>query len=207
MELIAFLTSAALISLSGVLSPGPMTAAAIGHGSRSRSSGVRISIGHGLVEVPLIVALYLGAGAFLADEATRVGVGLVGGAFLLLIGWGLVKAARSADPLGQPTHTGRSPLVAGMVLSIGNPYFLLWWATIGLGLVVGAERFGPGGVAAFTLVHWACDLAWFGFLGALTHRGVEAFGLKLYRGVSLACGGAMVAFGGAFIIDALKRMG
>ena len=208
-ELIIFLASAAVISLSGVMSPGPMTAAAIGHGARSRSAGVWISLGHGAVEVPLIVVLYLGASALFQADWTRITIGLAGGLFLLYMGVGLMRTRAELPGSEDKTSTKSSftaPVVAGILMSIGNPYFLLWWATIGLGLVMGAETFGAIGIVAFIIVHWSCDLIWFTILSALSNKGVETFGAKLYQRVSLACGVALILFGGLFIAHAMRMI-
>ena len=203
-ELIIFLASAAVISLSGVMSPGPMTAAAIGHGARSRSAGVWISLGHGAVEVPLIVVLYMGASALFQADWTRITIGLAGGLFLLYMGVGLMRTKADID-LKSENSTGSS-FVTGALMSIGNPYFLLWWATIGLGLVMGAEAFGAIGIAAFIIVHWSCDLIWFTILSVLSNKGVETFGAKLYQRVSHACGVALILFGGLFIAHATRML-
>ena len=191
-----------MISLSGVLSPGPMTAAVLQHGARSRLTGVYVSLGHGVVEVPLIILLALGAGSLFEAPAVRLFVGLAGGTYLLSMGKGLLRPA----DLSPDTRTGPSSLVAGIALSIGNPYFLLWWATVGLGLVLSAGRFGALGIALFIAVHWLCDLIWYTFLSSLSYRGVKTFGSGLYKKVSIVCGLAMLFFGGAFILGSLKLL-
>jgi threonine/homoserine/homoserine lactone efflux protein len=196
-----FLASALLISLSGVLSPGPMTAAVIQHGARSRLSGVWVSLGHGVVEVPLILLLFVGAGKFLENELVRIVVGLAGGAYLIYMAKGLLRPGELVAAQGARAP---SSLLAGMLLSIGNPYFLLWWATIGLGLVLSAIGFGILGLVLFIIVHWIADLVWYTFLSVVAHKGVNTFGSSLYRKVCLLCGGAVFFFGGMFIIGALR---
>lgn len=200
-SLLVFLGSALLISLSGVLSPGPMTAAVIQHGSRSRLSGVWVSLGHGVVEVPLILLLFVGAGKFLQNETVRIIVGFAGGAYLIFMAKGLLRPGELTD-----SQEGKTPssLLAGIFLSIGNPYFLLWWATIGLGLVLSAIGFGIMGLVLFIIVHWLADLVWYTFLSLVAHKGVNTFGSGLYRKVSMLCGAAVFFFGGAFIVGAMK---
>lgn len=200
-----FIISAMVISLSGVMSPGPMTAATIEHGTRSRMSGLYISIGHGIVEAPLIMAIYLGASRLFEHQATAIAIGLLGGAYLLYMAAGLLRGP--GRPAQAPDAArARSSVVAGMMLSITNPYFLLWWATIGLGLVLGAEKFGIAGIAVFIVAHWLCDLAWFTLLGALAYKGVEAFGAGLYRKASIICAMALAFFGAAFIYNSIKLL-
>jgi threonine/homoserine/homoserine lactone efflux protein len=91
-------------------------------------------------------------------------------------------------------------------MSVANPYFLLWWATIGLGLVIGAVRFGMAGLALFALVHWLCDLLWYTFLSALSFKGVKTFGMGLYRKASVLCGLAMLFFGAAFLFNSVNLL-
>ena len=60
MSLLLFLFEAVLISLSGVMAPGPMTAFAVGKGSESPHAGALIAIGHGIVEVSLMISVFYG---------------------------------------------------------------------------------------------------------------------------------------------------
>ncbi len=200
-----FLVSAILISLSGVLSPGPMTAAVVERGGRSGLSGVYISLGHGLVEIPLIALLALGAGAFFQNEWTKIVVGVAGGAYLLYLGFGMLKPSAVGDPAEEVSGQG-SLVMSGVLLSVGNPYFLVWWATVGLGLVISATAFGILGVVLFAVVHWLCDLAWLGFLAAASNRGVKKFGHGFYRKVSLVSGAVLVFFGGVFFWNSIRLL-
>ncbi|MGD8351539.1 MAG: LysE family transporter [Nitrospirota bacterium] len=200
-----FLVSAVLISLSGVLSPGPMTAAVVERGRRSGLSGLYISLGHGLVEFPLIALLALGAGAFFQNEWTKVVVGVAGGAYLLYLGFGMLRPSAAGDPAEEGSGHGSS-VVSGVLLSVGNPYFLLWWATVGLGLVISASAFGVLGVVLFAFVHWLCDLVWLGFLAAAANRGARRFGRGFYRKVSLVSGAVLVFFGGVFFWNSIRLL-
>lgn len=199
-----FLFSAVMISLSGVLLPGPMTAVVIEHGGRSRLAGIYISLGHAVVEFPIIAVVAMGAAGVFESQALRILVGLLGGAYLLYLGGGLMKP----KAIGQGGNGGgtNSSFLVGILLSAGNPAFLLWWATIGLGLVVSAMAFGTAGVVIFAIVHWLCDLVWLTFLAAASHKGIKRFGDTFYRKVSLACGAVMLFFGGMFVVNSLKLL-
>lgn len=199
--LLLFLSSAVLISLSGAFSPGPMTAAVIQHGSASRHSGFYAALGHGVIEAPLILIIYLGAATLFTHDLTRMIIGTIGGLYLLYIGKGLLLTGKNAalNASGGGSTSGRTSFIVGITLSVANPYFLLWWATIGLGLVISAEKFGNLGIALFILVHWLCDLLWLTLLSHLAFRGVRTFGHALYRNVSILCGLAMLGFGAMFL--------
>ncbi len=58
MPLLTFLFEAVLISLSGVLVPGPITAITVEEGNKSPHAGALVAIGHGIVEFPLIISIF-----------------------------------------------------------------------------------------------------------------------------------------------------
>jgi hypothetical protein len=109
---ILFLLQAVVISLSGVMAPGPMTAAALAAGTRSRHAGARIALGHGVVEFPLMILIMAGTGALLALEHVRIGIGLAGGAVLVFMGLQMLHGLRrAAETTGQ--HAGRNAVWTG----------------------------------------------------------------------------------------------
>ena len=85
MELFLFLITAVGISLSGVMSPGPMTAAAIAMGTNNRFAGALIAIGHAIIEFPLMILIILGLDKLLSSSYIKIFIGLIGGAFLLFM--------------------------------------------------------------------------------------------------------------------------
>jgi threonine/homoserine/homoserine lactone efflux protein len=93
-----------------------------------------------------------------------------------------------------------------VLLSIGNPYFLVWWATVGAALILRSVRFGPLGFLAFGLAHWTCDFVWDYLLSAISFKGGQIFGRRFEKGVLLACGGFLLFFGGRFIFDGASRL-
>jgi threonine/homoserine/homoserine lactone efflux protein len=204
MNLILFLSSAVMISLSGVLSPGPMTAAVLQQGSRSAFTGVYIALGHAVIEMPLIFLIYLGIGNLLNVEPVRITIGIAGGLYLLFIGIGLLR--QKSDSGSNKNAAAAAPFFSGIFLSGGNPYFLLWWGTIGAGLVISAARFGLLGLVLFAIFHWLCDLIWYSFLSFASFNGIRMFGAGLYKKVSVICGLAMLFYGGVFITSALKQI-
>jgi len=203
-NLIIFLSSAVMISLSGVLSPGPMTAAVLQQGSRSALTGIYIALGHAVIEMPLIFLIYLGIGNLLHMEVVRITIGMAGGLYLLFIGIGLLR--QKVDMENNKDTVTSSPFFSGVFLSGGNPYFLLWWGTIGAGLVFGAARFGLLGLVLFAVFHWLCDLIWYSFLSFASFNGIRMFGAGLYKKVSVICGLAMLFYGGVFITNAVKQI-
>jgi len=200
--LAVFLLKAFGISLSGVMAPGGVTAAAIAQGARRRWAGILMAVGHGIVEIPLIFLIMLGLGVLFQADTFKVAVGILGGAFLVWMGIGMVRQAGRADSVAGATGAA-GPLMTGLVLSISNPYFLLWWATVGLNLTLEARNLGWTAFLLFALVHWLCDLAWLTILSFGSFHGTHIFGPRSQKIVLLVCGVALVVFGAHFIYRAV----
>jgi threonine/homoserine/homoserine lactone efflux protein len=206
MSLLLFLSNVFVISLSGALAPGPVTAAAIGMGSRNRFAGVLMALGHGIVEFPLMILLALGVGGLLVWPSVSIVIGLIGGGFLIFLGVQMFRGLAAAASGGVPT-TGGGPLTAGIVLSAGNPYFLLWWATAGLVLITQARTdFGIWAFVLLALTHWSCDLVWLSALSWASFKGSVLLGPKSQRIVLALCAAAMLGFGLYFIVLQVIRL-
>ncbi len=202
MSLSVFLVEATLISLSGVLSPGPITATVVGRGSESPHAGALVAIGHGIVEFPLMVAVFYGVGHLLGLPYVKAGIAFAGGAFLLMMGVGMVRSFRQGKI--ESRERGRAPVIAGIVLSLWNPYLLVWWATVGAALVLRSVEFGVWGFVMFGLLHWLCDFVWSYFLSALSFKGGQFFGRRFQQIVFVVCGGMLLFFGVRLVIDGIR---
>ncbi len=205
MALLTFIFTIVGISLSGVMAPGPITAATLAAGERNRHAGAWVCVGHVLVELPLIVLLAAGLGAFLESKGVRAGIGLVGGLLLLLMGVQLLVSLGRSEA-GSSASVQRHPLWIGIALSGANPYFLLWWATVGLTLTSQAMEFGILALVLFAVLHWMCDLGWLEVLSFAGFKG-SAFGNRSQKVISLACAVMLLGFGLKFVYDAGKRSG
>ena len=201
MALLFFLVQVVVISLSGVMAPGPVTAVAIAKGPRNRFAGALIAVGHGVVEFPLMILLILGIGRILKLTCTQIIIGLAGGAFLLIMAAHMLRSAYQPDKQ-KTIVTNRSPVVLGIVLSAGNPYFLVWWATVGLALATRATGLGIWAFVMFAVVHWLCDFIWLTLLSWASFKGSVLFGESSRRIVPIICAGVLRLFGLYFIIDA-----
>ena len=96
-----------------------------------------------IVELPLILLLASGLGRQLASATVRAGIGLAGGVVLLGLGLQLLLSLRTAPaPVDPPASVERHPLITGIVLTAVNPYFLVWWATVGLTFTSQALQYG-----------------------------------------------------------------
>ena len=188
-----FLISAAGISLSGVMLPGPLTAATIAKGYNDKNAGVMIGIGHGIVEIPLIALIYFGFAAYIADPVVKMVTGLAGGALLVVMGLLIFFTFRK--PLEGSKVLPYGSLVTGIVMTGGNPYFLLWWATIGVALISGAVAFGIYGLLLFTIVHLSCDIAWEQVVSLTVFRTRHLWKPGVQKTVFSICAVVLMGFG------------
>lgn len=200
-ELIFFLLQIVVVSLSGVMAPGPVTAATLAAGTRSRHAGVFIALGHGVVEFPLMLVLMAGMNAVIESTGVKIAIGLVGGAFLLHMGVQMLRGLGKADE-AVAKYTAANPIWIGIALTGGNPYFLLWWATVGLGLAGRAIELGALAFGLFAVVHWLCDLVWLETLSLASFKGTKLFGPRSQRIVLTVCAAALLLVGLMFIYDA-----
>jgi threonine/homoserine/homoserine lactone efflux protein len=187
------------------MGPGPMTAATLAAGARHKHAGLTIALGHAIVEFPLMILIVAGLGRFFQIENVKTTIGLIGGAFLVVLGLQMLRDSRKPVTL-TPSAANRSTLVTGIVLTIGNPYFLLWWATVGLALATQASAFGILAFALFGLVHWLCDLVWLEILSLTSFKGSRVFSEKAQQIVLAVCGSALLLFAAKFLLDAGSRV-
>jgi threonine/homoserine/homoserine lactone efflux protein len=196
-----FLLQTVFISFSGVMAPGPITAITIGKGSKNPHAGALISLGHGIVEFPLIFLIFLGFDSLINKPYVRESIGIAGGLFLLWMGIDILRSLKI--PKLKDKMEKRAPIATGVFLSLGNPYFIIWWATLGAALITRSAEFGCFWFGVFAIVHWLCDFIWLYFLSVMSYKGGVFFGKKFQKGIFLICGVFLFFLGGKFIWDAL----
>jgi threonine/homoserine/homoserine lactone efflux protein len=203
---VALAGSAFVIGLSGAVMPGPVLAATIPLAlSRGFLAGPLIVAGHALVEILLVLVVVSSLGGFLRRENSPAlrWISLVGGIMLLLMGGLMLRDVShlSLKLTSEPTtQVSFPPVPAGMICSLTNPYFILWWATIGLGLLTQSLRsLGGTGLAVFYSGHLLSDLVWYSFVSGAIAFGKDHLNDALYRGLVVLCAAALLFFGIRFI--------
>lgn len=202
MALLAFILEATIISLSGVMAPGPITSVVIGRGNESPRAGAWVAIGHGIVEFPLMLSIFYGFGHLLNVPYVKAGISLVGGLFLVMMGVGMLRNMQAVE--AHSRYDAHSPAVAGILLTLGNAYFLIWWATVGAALISRSVQFGMVGFLIFALMHWSCDLIWDYFLSALSFKGGQFFGRRFQKAVFAICGAFLLVYSIKSFLEAAR---
>lgn len=199
--------SSFVIALSGALMPGPVLTVTISESSRRGFwAGPLIIVGHAVLEGGLFILLLLGLGPYLRNDVVFVVVGLSGALILIWMAFGMFRSMPSLT-LDRETAGGRSrnPVVSGVLSTLANPYFTVWWATIGLGYMAYALKFGLAGVLAFFAGHIAADFAWYSIVSLAVSRGRRFISRNMYRGMIGVCASALVLFAGWFGFAGIQR--
>jgi threonine/homoserine/homoserine lactone efflux protein len=206
-EIFEMLTLGFLIGLTGALAPGPTLVATINSSLKGGwSMGPRVTLGHAAVEVLMVLLIMGGFALVIGDHAVLIGG--IGGLALIIFGALTIRGARSAVlPLtGEQAETVH-PFLAGVVTSISNPYFWIWWFTVGSALIIGAYTGGLVLVITFIAGHWAADLGWFTLVSVSIHRGRFILGEHTYRWILGLCGLFLIVFGGYYLAGILFAAG
>ena len=198
------------LALSGALMPGPLLTIAVAETARGGAwTGPLLITGHALLELFLVAGIILGLGPFLKSPPIIGTISLLGGFILLCMGVDMVRKASTLSLKQEKisdTRRGRfnHPVTLGIVGSLANPFWILWWVTIGFGYMATAGRLGLPGIAAFFLGHIAADYGWYSLIALGISRGKTVIPDKGYRIMIRCCGIFLVGFGGWFLVTAFQ---
>ncbi len=190
--------------MSGVLLPGPLFAVTIEKATKWKTAGALIALGHGVIEFPLMFLIYFVLSQLALPIAAQIGIGLIGGAFMIYMGVQAFRNRKKEETL--KTNSSRDSLLAGLWTTAANAGFILWWLTVGTELILNAEQFGLLGFTAFAGIHWLCDLAWYSAFALAVYTSRRFWTKRVHEGVALFCVAIFVGFGAYFLGSALWTM-
>jgi threonine/homoserine/homoserine lactone efflux protein len=122
---------------------------------------------------------------------------VVGGGMIIWMGAGLFRARSELVRKGRDTTY--NAFVAGILMSGLNPFFLVWWVTVGSLLLMNFLAFSPQGLALFITVHWLCDLVWLSLVSFSIYKTHSFLSQRIQEWIFIACSLGLVYFGGYFI--------
>jgi threonine/homoserine/homoserine lactone efflux protein len=201
-----------VIGLSGALAPGPVLTATVSEtAKRGFWAGPLIVLGHAVLEIVLLVALVAGLGDWLALPVVQGVLGVGGGLLLAVLGVHMMATARDsvfqALPMSPDRRSAlRGPVLTGILTSLANPYWILWWATVGLNLISLALKHGVLGLGVFYTGHILADLVWYSLVAAAIAAGRRILPQPVYVVLFLLCGLAMAGLGGYFLGTGIGRL-
>ena len=202
--MLPILLSVVVISFSGVMMPGPMFAVTLAKSYKSPWAGTQIALGHAVIEVPLILLIYFGFAQFFQDNIVRLVLSVLGSGMIIWLGISMFRARVEVTQKGKDLPY--SAFAAGIITSVFNPFFLLWWATIGGMLIMRILEFGTPGLIVFVIVHWLCDLVWLSLVSNVIYRTHALWGQKIQEGIFIACSLLLVGFGIWFLIWGIREV-
>ena len=201
-EFFGFAVMVIAISASGVMSPGPLFSANIIYGIREgKIAGLKIAIGHTIVEFPLIV--FLGAGIITSNiiPEFRVLIAIIGA--VGLFGFAGLQIRTIFQKKNQrnlkPT---RGPILAGIFLSALNPFFIILWLTVGFKLITESiELWGFFGIVVLFLVHIWMDYVWLYVVAFFASKTNNLLSDRNYKILIIALGMILIYFGIEFLLE------
>jgi len=224
-HLVFIFFTALVVGYSGALVPGPMftlvVAESAGRGSRA---GPLVTAGHVALELVVLAGLIAGLSQVLSLPVVTACISLVGGAVMVWMGCTMIArvargrlAAPLADEGSGPTdgaslglsrasRRGLQLVGLGAVVSFSNPYFSLWWATIGSAYLVSAALYGAPGIAAFFFGHTLADFSWFWLIACGVGYGRRFLTTRTYRGLIAVCGLALVGIAAYFVVRGVSGL-
>jgi threonine/homoserine/homoserine lactone efflux protein len=196
-----FLASVILISLTGVMMPGPMFAVTIEKASKRKTAGLLIAAGHGLIEFPFMFLIYYWLSQFSVPDTVPIVIGLIGGLLMIYMGF---QAFRKRKKQNEKYKSPRQEsLIAGLWTTAINAGFYLWWLAVGIPLILNAQIFGLIGFSTFAVVHWLCDFVWYAGVAFVIFKSRRFWTEKTHQAILIFCAAVFVGFGAWFFSSAL----
>jgi threonine/homoserine/homoserine lactone efflux protein len=183
-----------VIGLTGALAPGPTLVATINASiAGDWKIGPKVTAGHMIAESVIFLLIVLGL-ASLALPYTAA-IAAIGGIALIVFGALTLTGCRGASLSGPVTGTVSNPYIAGLVTSAANPYFWIWWLTIGSAMVIAGLSGGILLAAVFMVGHWCADLGWYTLVSTGISQGRSFLSDTSYRRIMAVCGVFLILFG------------
>jgi threonine/homoserine/homoserine lactone efflux protein len=187
-----------VIGLTGALAPGPTLVATINASiAGDWTTGLKVSLGHVIVELFLIILILLGL-ATVALPYTSAIAG-IGGIALIAFGALTLAGSRKATMKTSSPQRVANPYMAGLVTSAANPYFWIWWLSIGSAMVIAGLQGGLVLVGALMIGHWSADIIWLTLVSTGVSTGRTLVSDTTYQKIIALCGIFLILFGAYYL--------
>lgn len=189
--------------------PGPVFTVTVSESVRRGAiAGPLMIFGHGILELGLVIALLTGCAPFLARDDVFSIVCLVGGAILCWMAYSMFRElpTMQLQLAAASEQKQKNLVVTGILLSLANPYWTIWWATIGIGYIMYSVEFGILGVIAFFMGHILADLSWYSLISFSVAKGGKFFNDTVYRWLIGFCATFLAGFAIYFFYSGAMKM-
>ncbi|MGB7994228.1 LysE family translocator [Methanoregula sp.] len=192
-----------VVGLTGALAPGPTLVATVNASiAGGWTMGPRVTLGHMLSELIIVVLIVAGLATVALQYTTAVAV--IGGVALILFGIFTVLGSRQvslARGINPESAITKNPYFAGFMTSVANPYFWIWWLTVGGAMVIAGLAGGILLACVFMIGHWCADLGWYTVVSSGIAKGKTILSDSMYQRIMLACGLFLVVFGAYYLVS------
>ena len=204
-DIIEFAIIVIIISASGVMSPGPLFAANITYGlKQGTKAGIKIAIGHSLVELPLVILLGIGIFSLEIFPEFKIIISILGAITLFVFAFMQIKSTLKKNEKSE-TKLKQGPIITGVLLSALNPFFIIWWLTIGLKLISDAMAIWAFvGILIVFVLHVWMDFVWLGATAFLISKSKKIISNTNYKIIMLALSAILIYFGITFLTDVIN---
>ena len=199
-QFLEFAVLVIVISASGVMAPGPLFAANISYGLREGAkSGIKMATGHTIVELPLVILLGIGVFSLESFPEFRTIISILGAITLFVFAALQIRTVLKEKQVAI-TNRKQGALITGVLLSGLNPFFIIWWLTIGFKLISDAMLIWAfsGMLIMFGLHIWM-DFAWLGGISFLASKSTKILSNKNYKILMVGLSGMLIYFGITFL--------
>ena len=211
-EIIQLFFGSMVVAFSGALVPGPMfTLVVTSVAQKGFWTSLFIVIGHSILELAVVISFYLGVLKYLDKPIILKIISLLGGIFLIYMGISIVVSIfRKKTKLDLDSNILRNSLTKksltvivakGILISLANPYWYIWWLSIGAAFMLKSVKFNISGISLFYIGHISADFIWYLFIGFIVSTGRRFFNQKVYIAILIICSLFLFYLGIRFILD------
>jgi threonine/homoserine/homoserine lactone efflux protein len=197
-----------VIAFSGAMMPGPFMTMTIGESAkRGPWVGPKMIVGHAFLEFILLVAIFYGLAPLLKKDIFFIVIAILGGFIMIWMAQNMFRSLSSLELKTKDSNKkGANLYLAGILMSLANPYWIIWWATIGLGYVLHSQKLGFAGIVFFFIGHILGDLVWYSTISITVGKGRKYFGIKTYRILVGTCAVFLVLFAVWLLYDGTIKL-
>jgi threonine/homoserine/homoserine lactone efflux protein len=200
-----FLARGALFGLAAGFSPGPLTflvlRETLAHGLRA---GIKVAFAPALTDVPIIVLTGFAVEKLLRSQPAAGSIALVGGLFLVYLGYSSLTFRGARLPEGQPRSRS---LGKGVAVNLLNPNPYIFWATVGTPAILDALGISLLHAAAFAGSFFATIIGSKIALAAIVSRLSTFLGSSAYRWIMRILGLLLLGYAALLFRDGLAHLG
>jgi threonine/homoserine/homoserine lactone efflux protein len=197
-----------LLSISGALAPGPLFFATITYGIKGGAkSGFMVALGHTVFEFPLIIAMALGILSLINVAQAKPFIGIIGSAAIIVFGaLQLRSALNHGATLTENTNLKipTNAFLVGLLFTGLNPFFIIWWLTIGMKLVLDSLLLASlVGVGIMYVSHVWIDYAWLMFISHIANKASNFIKERWMKVLMVSLSLILIIFGVFMLVNVL----